>query len=104
MTTRQHAYAFHVEGHLDRPSVAWLGAHEVTHHDDGTSTLVVGVVDQAELHGVLTRVRDLGVSLLAVSQLPDPCRVPDAAAAATASPTARQRATSRSMPARSHGV
>jgi hypothetical protein len=38
----------------------------MTHEEDGTTSLAGVVADQAELHGLLTKVRDLGVTLLSV--------------------------------------
>ena len=70
------AYAFEVQGHLDHHWAGWLGGLTITHNPDGTSTLVGLVVDQAELHGVLAKLRDIGVALIAVAprslDLPEP--------------------------------
>jgi hypothetical protein len=68
-------YAFDVQGHLDNHWAEWLGDLRITHNPDGTSTLVGLVVDQAELHGVLTKLRDLGVALIAVA--PQPQGIPE---------------------------
>jgi hypothetical protein len=38
----------------------------ISHEDDGTTLLVGSVPDQAALHGLLTKVRDLGLTLLSV--------------------------------------
>ncbi len=38
----------------------------MTHHSDGTTSLGGAVADQAELHGLLAKVRDLGVTLISV--------------------------------------
>ena len=49
----------------------------LTHADDGRTVLTGPVVDQVALHGLLRMVRDLGLPLLAVTQLPpDPPDVP----------------------------
>jgi hypothetical protein len=68
MTTGDRVYALQVEGHLDHHWTDWFGGLTITHGADGTSTLVGPVADQAELHGVLAKVRDLGLSLIAVTQ------------------------------------
>jgi hypothetical protein len=39
----------------------------VSHQDDGTTSLTGAVTDQAQLHGLLAKIRDLGVTLLSVS-------------------------------------
>ena len=66
-TTR--TYEVRVEGHLDDHWSVWLGEVTLVRHDDGTSTFTVPVVDQAHLHGVLARLRDLGAPLLSVHAL-----------------------------------
>lgn len=59
-------YAIRVKGHLDTRWEAWFDGLTITCHSDG-STLIEGhVVDQSALHGVLQRVRDLGLPLISV--------------------------------------
>ena len=67
MTRPPAAYRLRLSGHLDEHWSAWFGGLTLTHEDDGTTTLSGVVADQAELHGLLAKVRDLGVILLAVS-------------------------------------
>jgi hypothetical protein len=62
-------YEFRVEGHLDDHWSAWLGDLTITRHHDGTSTLTAPVADQAQLHGVLARLRDIGATLLSLNAL-----------------------------------
>ena len=57
------SYAIRVDGHLDDHWSAWLGEVDMTRHDDGTTTLTVEVADQAQLHGVLAGLRDIGAVL-----------------------------------------
>ena len=59
-------YMVRVAGHLDAHWSAWFGDFTLTPEPDGTTTLRGVVADQAELHGLLVKVRDLGVTLLAV--------------------------------------
>jgi hypothetical protein len=59
-------YDVRVAGHLDRSWSAWFGGMVLTHEDDGTTRLRGTVTDQAQLHGVLGKVRDLGVTLVSV--------------------------------------
>ena len=59
-------YEFRVGGHLDEHWSTWFGGLALTREDDGTTTLRGAVVDQAELHGLLARIRDLGAPLLSV--------------------------------------
>jgi hypothetical protein len=57
-------YVLRVDGHLDARWSAWFDDLELQQHDDGTSTLTGIVQDQAQLHGLLAKVRDLGVRLI----------------------------------------
>ena len=59
-------YELRVEGHLDKHWSTWFGGLALLHEDDGTTTLRGGVTDQAELHGLLAKVRDLGATLISV--------------------------------------
>jgi hypothetical protein len=60
------AYRLQVDGHLDQQWSPWFGDLTLTHEDDGTTTLAGPIADQAQLHGLLTKIRDLGVTLISV--------------------------------------
>ena len=60
-------YVLRVSGHLDSHWSAWFAGLELAHDPDGTTTLTGTVADQAELHGILTRIRDLGVTLISLT-------------------------------------
>lgn len=62
-------YELRVEGHLDERWSAWLGGLSLTHEVDGTTTVRGVVTDQAELHGLLIKVRDLGATLISVTSI-----------------------------------
>ena len=66
-------YELRIEGHLDQHWSSWFDGFAITLSDDGTTTLRGVVTDQAELHGLLTKVRDLGVTLFSLTCL-DPAR------------------------------
>lgn len=66
MNTSPATYLIRVEGHLDDHWSAWLGELDMTLDDDGTTTVIVSVADQAQLHGVLAGIRDMGVVLIEV--------------------------------------
>ena len=59
-------YRLRVNGHLDQHWSSWFGDLTLTHEEDGTSCLTGAVADQAQLHGLLTKIRDLGVTLISV--------------------------------------
>ena len=72
-TTRRAAcYELRLEGHLDQHWSTWFDGLTLTHEDDGTTTLRGAVRDQAELHGLLAKVRDLGATLISVTRLEVP--------------------------------
>ncbi|SEE90093.1 hypothetical protein SAMN04488561_3257 [Jiangella alba] len=65
------AYEIRVAGHLDDHWSALLGDLTLTRRDDGTTSLTGPVTDQAHLHGVLARIRDLGIPLLSLRVISD---------------------------------
>lgn len=62
-------YEIRLQGHLDARWAAWFDGLSLTHESDGTTIIRGPVVDQAALHGLLTKVRDLGLPLIAVIQI-----------------------------------
>lgn len=69
-------YRIRVEGHLDDHWSVWLGGLALTHEIGGTTSLHGPVEDQAHLHGLLTKVRDLGITLISVEMVDPPARRP----------------------------
>ena len=61
-------YEIRVKGHLDPRWVDWFEGLSLTHAADGTTVLAGVVADQAALHGLLQRVRDLGLPLVSVAR------------------------------------
>ena len=59
-------YRIRVKGHLDDRWSEWFGGLDIRLQEDGTTALFGPVVDQAALHGLLNKVRDLGMPLLSV--------------------------------------
>ncbi|MCA2218048.1 hypothetical protein [Jidongwangia harbinensis] len=59
-------YRLRVDGHLDEHWSSWFGDLTPAHAADGTTSLTGAVADHAELHGLLTKTRDLGVTLISV--------------------------------------
>ena len=66
---RPSIYEIRVKGHLGRRWTEWFGGLEITHDDDGVTLLTGSVVDQAALHGLLRKVRDLGMPLVSVIRI-----------------------------------
>ncbi len=60
-------YEIRIEGHLDTRWAAWFEGMSLTHATDGTTALDGMVADQAALHGLLQKLRDLGVPLISVT-------------------------------------
>ncbi len=66
------SYELRVEGHLDEHWSTWFGGMSLIRDDDGTTTLRGLVTDQAALHGLLAKVRDLGITLISVEAVDAP--------------------------------
>jgi len=65
-------YQIRVHGTLDSHWSGWFAGLTITHEADGNTLLVGPVADQAALYGVINRLRDLGLTLLAIVRLPAP--------------------------------
>jgi hypothetical protein len=62
-------YEIRLKGHLDSRWAAWFDGLTHTNENDGTTAIRGPVVDQAALHGLLQRLRDVGLPLISVTQL-----------------------------------
>lgn len=60
-------YEITVEGHLGTRWSAWFDGLSITSEDDGTTVLRGSVVDQAALHGLLQKLRDVGIPLISLT-------------------------------------
>ncbi len=63
-------YEIRVQGRLESRWAAWFDGMALTAGNDGTTTIHGPVVDQAALHGLLRKLRDIGLPLLSVTQVP----------------------------------
>jgi hypothetical protein len=62
-------YEIRLKGHLEPRWAAWFDGLSLTQESDGTTVIRGSVIDQAALHGLLSKVRDLGLPLIAVTQI-----------------------------------
>jgi hypothetical protein len=62
-------YEIRLQGHLAARWATWFEGLSLTQERDGTTVIRGSVIDQAALHGVLGKVRDLGLPLIAVTQI-----------------------------------
>lgn len=62
-------YQIRIKGHLGRQWMNWFEGLTITLEEDGNTLLAGLVIDQAALHGILKKVRDLGIPLLSVNSV-----------------------------------
>ena len=71
-------YQIRIKGHLGREWTDWFGGLTITLADNGETLLTGSVVDQAALHGLLKKVRDVAMPLVSVMRVkPDPADASD---------------------------
>jgi hypothetical protein len=70
MPVRPTCYEIRVAGHLSPEWVEWFDGLTIKLEEDGNTLITGPVIDQAALHGLLKKVRDLGLSLLSVNLVP----------------------------------
>ena len=63
------AYQIRIKGHLGPRWTDWFGGLAITLEDNGDTLLTGPVLDQAALHGLLRKVRDIGMPLVSVSRI-----------------------------------
>ena len=66
---KQAVYQVRVKGNLDRKWSDWFDGLTITPQADGETLLTGPVADQAALHGLLGKIRDLGLPLLSVKRM-----------------------------------
>jgi hypothetical protein len=63
------SYEIRIKGHLDNQWTDWFGGLTLMREDSGDTLLTGMVADQAALHGLLRKIRDLGMTLIAVNRI-----------------------------------
>ena len=71
-TNEGGSYEIRLKGHLNARWADWFDGLSLTQESDGTTLLSGPIVDQAALHGLLGKVRDLGLPLIAVHRRTEP--------------------------------
>jgi|GEM_PF-51167 len=64
-------YTIRVKGHLSYPWANWFDGVTITQTDNGDTLITFPIIDQPALHGVLKKVRDLGLELISINRLDD---------------------------------
>jgi hypothetical protein len=84
-TDQTMLFQIRIKGHLGSEWTEWFEGLSITREDNGDTLLVGPVADQAALHGLLRKVRDLGLPLLSVNRV-GPAQANGAAAPQPADP------------------
>ena len=70
MRSQSQFYQIQIEGHSSLDWSDWFDALTVQHTENGHTLLAGSLPDQTGLHGVLMRIRDLGLTLVEVKRIP----------------------------------
>ena len=81
------SYEIRLAGHLDQRWAAQFEGLSLTHQQDGSTVLSGQIVDQAALHGLLQKVRDLALPLISVARVEPGPPLPAQPASTTHQPT-----------------
>ena len=65
----QARYEIRLKGHLSKEWSEWFNGMTIILENNGNTLLIGWVVDQSELHGLLTKIRDLGMPLISLVNL-----------------------------------
>jgi hypothetical protein len=65
----REVFAVRIQGHLPPRWSAWFEEMTVSLEEDGVTLLMGPVIDQAALHGLLSKVRDLGLHLISITRI-----------------------------------
>ncbi len=62
-------YKIKIKGHLDIKWADWFDGMQIIHENDGTTTLMGTVIDQAALQGILKKISNLNLELISVNKM-----------------------------------
>ena len=68
-TRKESVYQIKIRGHLDSQWSDWFNGLSVTTDQEGNTLITGPVVDDSALHGLLKRIRDLGMPLISCNQI-----------------------------------
>jgi hypothetical protein len=71
-----NAYEIRIRGHLEPRWASWFDGLTLTQDPDGTTVIRGEVADQAALHGLIQKVRDIGLPLVSVTSTATPSKEP----------------------------
>lgn len=83
-------FQIRLQGHLGQQWAGWFDGLTIVLEEDGNTLLSGPIIDQSALHGILKKIRDLGMPLLAVSQI-EPQHVETKSAPRSAKPKHSRR-------------
>ena len=63
-------YQIRIRGYLDKKWADWFDGVKIIHEENGVTLILFSEADQAALHGILKKVRDLGLPLISLNQIP----------------------------------
>ena len=66
MLSSKYTYQIRIKGHVNQDWSIWFEEYSVEHKDNGETLLRGKLPDQTALHGVLMKIRDLGITLVEV--------------------------------------
>ena len=69
ISSQSTVYQIRIKGHLSQSWIDWFDGLSITLEEDGDTLLTGPVIDQAALHGLLKKVRDLGLPLVSINPL-----------------------------------
>lgn len=69
MSSPKYTYQIRIKGHVNQDWSIWFERYSVEHKDSGETLLRGEVPDQTALHGILMKIRDLGITLVEVKYI-----------------------------------